>query len=79
MLSFYPHFQENSVFSGVQGGTGPMDLNTAVDPRDPAFLRLIKETKEQAGRVLLTDDNLLVLACEEISRTFTREEKHYTD
>jgi hypothetical protein len=54
-------------------------MNQAIpnDPRDAAFLQRVKKVQERIGRELLTDDDLIVLACEEISRTFTREEKQY--
>jgi hypothetical protein len=47
------------------------------DPRDPAFVREVAAIKETLGRRPLTEDELIVLACEEISRTYTHDEKSY--
>ena len=47
------------------------------DPRDPEFLGLAEAATRKSGHVLLDDTDLLLLACEEISRTFTREEIGY--
>lgn len=54
-------------------------MNQAIsnDPRDAAFLLKVKNVQDRIGRELLTDDDLIVLATEEISRTYTREEKQY--
>jgi hypothetical protein len=38
----------------------------------------VEKVKEKAGRILLTDDDILVLACAEIARTYGRDEKGYT-
>lgn len=54
-----------------------MDQNKSVDPRDPAFLQRVQNIRERAGREILTDEELIVLASEEISRTCTREEQQY--
>jgi hypothetical protein len=48
------------------------------DPRDPEFLRRTEAVRQKSGRQLLDDNDLLLLACEEISRTFTREEIRYS-
>jgi hypothetical protein len=48
-----------------------------VDSRDPSFLEMVKKTRDRAGRELLNEEDLIVLATEEISRTFTRQEKQY--
>ena len=34
--------------------------------------------EEKIGKVLLTDDDLIVLACREIAKTYTRDEKNYS-
>jgi hypothetical protein len=47
------------------------------DPRDPAFLREVAAIKAAIGRRPLSEDEMVVLACEEISRTYTHDEKSY--
>jgi hypothetical protein len=47
------------------------------EPRNPEFLKTVDRVKLAAGRTLLSDEQLLVLTCEEISRTYTHEEKNY--
>jgi hypothetical protein len=45
----------------------------------PDTLRQASEmAKEKIGVRQLTDDDILVLACAEIARTYSREEKGYT-
>ena len=39
--------------------------------------RAVDDAKMRVGAALLTDEDLLVLCAEEISRTFTRDEKGY--
>jgi hypothetical protein len=51
---------------------------TPNDPRDPEFLRQAEAVRQKFARQLLEDNDLLLLACEEISRTFTREEMRYS-
>jgi hypothetical protein len=41
------------------------------------FARYIEEIQKKTGTELLSDDDLLVLAAEQISRTFTYEERGY--
>ena len=48
------------------------------DLRNPDFLRTVDKVKQAIGRRPLSDDELVALACEEISRTYTHEEKRYT-
>ena len=52
-------------------------MSSVADPRDQAFLHAVDLVTRKMGRQCLTDDDLLLLACEEISRTVTHEEKHY--
>jgi hypothetical protein len=47
------------------------------DPRDTEFLKAVDTVTRKMGKKLLTDDDLILLACEEISRTVTHEEKNY--
>lgn len=54
-----------------------METQRPGDPRDAAFLREAESARERIGRGPLTDDDLIILACEEISRTCTREELRY--
>jgi hypothetical protein len=42
------------------------------------FLEAVAIALSKAGRTVLGDDDLLLLACEEISRTTTYEELNYT-
>ena len=57
--------------------TSALNQNDSADPRDPAFLQSVKMVWDRIGREILTDEDLIVLAGEEISRTCTREEKQY--
>jgi hypothetical protein len=54
-----------------------MAMNLHNDTRDPEFLREIDKVKSTIGKSPLSDDELIFLACEEISRTYTHEEKKY--
>jgi hypothetical protein len=54
-----------------------MNQTSPPDPRDPAFLKIVSTIQSRIGRIALSDEDLMRLAVEEISRTFTREEKHY--
>jgi hypothetical protein len=56
-----------------------MPPNETQDLRDPAFLRELERINAKKGRKVLTDEELLFLACEEISRTRTREEIGYSN
>jgi hypothetical protein len=47
------------------------------DPRDPVFLESVDVVTRKMGKKPLEDDDLVLLACEEISRTVTHEEKNY--
>ena len=47
------------------------------DPRDPVFLKSVDMVTRKMGKRQLDDDDLVLLACEEISRTVTHEEKNY--
>jgi hypothetical protein len=42
------------------------------------FQKTLARAREKTGKALLTDDDLLVLACREIAKTYTRDEKNYT-
>ncbi len=44
---------------------------------EETFRQAIKKVKEKLGVQLLSDDDILMLACEEIARTYGREEKGY--
>ena len=54
-----------------------MQLPESNDPRNPDFLTSVERVKEKIGRRQLEDDEMIVLAVEEISRTFTHEERGY--
>lgn len=41
------------------------------------FAGKLKAVKRKMGKELLSDDDLFVLACEKIARTYTYEEKGY--
>jgi hypothetical protein len=45
---------------------------------DETMQQAIDKVKEKLGTTLLSDDDILVLACAEIARTYSREEKGYT-
>ena len=47
------------------------------DPRDPGFLKSVDTVTRKMGKKPLDDDDLALLACEEISRTVTHVEKNY--
>jgi hypothetical protein len=42
------------------------------------FLAIIMDVKSKKGKVVLTDEQLLFLTLDEISRTSTHEEKKYS-
>ncbi|NLG18699.1 MAG: hypothetical protein GX556_15325 [Fibrobacter sp.] len=48
------------------------------DSRSDDFIRVVEAVRKKEGNQLLTDDDLIILAAEEISRTFTHEEKNYS-
>jgi hypothetical protein len=52
-------------------------VTSAPDPRDPAFLKSVDAVTRKMGKKQLDDGDLALLACEEISRTVTHEEKNY--
>jgi hypothetical protein len=41
------------------------------------FNKNMKSIEEKTGKILLSDDDLLMLACREIAKTYTRDEKDY--
>jgi hypothetical protein len=42
------------------------------------FKRTLTKVEEKIGKTLLIDEDFLLLACSEISKTYTRDEKNYT-
>jgi hypothetical protein len=42
-----------------------------------SFAEFAKNAQAKAGVSLLTDEDLLLLACEAMARTYTRDEKDY--
>ena len=55
------------------------DIPAAVnDIRDPQFLAWYKSVQQKKMKSELTDEDLLVCACEEISRSYTHQEKNYS-
>jgi hypothetical protein len=52
-------------------------MTIPTDPRDPEFLKAVDIITRKMGKKLLSDDDIILLACEEISRTVTHEEKNY--
>ena len=53
------------------------DLSKTPGSLDPQVLLELENVRKKCGRRLLGDDDLAILACEEIARTTTREEKNY--
>jgi hypothetical protein len=49
------------------------------DPRNREFLATVAAVREKIGKTLLGDDDLLVLLCDEISRTTTFGERNYSE
>jgi hypothetical protein len=47
------------------------------DPRDPDFLSAVDAVTRKMGKQPLSDEDFILLAGEEISRTVTHEEKEY--
>ena len=47
------------------------------DPRDPELIKTVEAISGKCARTLLSDEELLLLACEELSRTTTYEELQY--
>ncbi|MBN2038245.1 MAG: hypothetical protein JW768_16000 [Chitinispirillaceae bacterium] len=54
-----------------------MNTSAADDPRDPLFLKSVDSVRRTMGKRPLEDDDLFLLACESISRTYTYEERNY--
>jgi hypothetical protein len=52
---------------------GPMQINDTDD-----FQKALASAEGKMGKTLLTDEDVLVLACREIAKTYTRDEKNYT-
>ncbi len=48
------------------------------ESRSDDFNKVVEEVRKKEGHQLLNDDDLIILAAEEISRTFTHEEKNYS-
>jgi hypothetical protein len=42
------------------------------------FKKALASAEGKIGKTLLTDEDLLALACREIAKTYTRDEKNYT-
>ena len=42
-----------------------------------SYTKKLKVTQDKLGKEMLTDDDLFVLTCEKLLRTFTFEEKGY--
>lgn len=47
------------------------------EPRKETLADVVKAVTAKTGLVFLTDDDILLLACAEIARTYTYEEKGY--
>jgi hypothetical protein len=41
------------------------------------FRQRVADTEKKNGAVMLADEDLLLLACREIAKTYTRDEKDY--
>lgn len=54
-----------------------MNQSKPLDPRQADFLKEAEKVQLNIGRKPLSDEDLIILACEEISRTCTNEEKRY--
>jgi hypothetical protein len=57
---------------------GGIRVENMSDETPETFQQAVDKVKEKVGKELLTDDDVLVLACAEIARTYSREEKGYT-
>lgn len=51
---------------------------TPVDHQVMSFEGVVGTVKDRFGKTLLSDDDLAILTCEEIARTYTRDEKNYS-
>lgn len=49
----------------------------ASDTDNKYLMEEIQKARKDVGRKMLSDEQILILACECISRTFTHEEKKY--
>ena len=57
----------------------PVEMNSHIQNQDPETLaQAVCVIGNKTGKEKLTDDDLLILACAEIARTYTRDEKGYT-
>ena len=45
---------------------------------EESFVEKLKVVKKKIGKELLTDDDLFIMMCEKILRSYTFEEKGYT-
>jgi len=54
------------------------DKKMSSEDRDPVYSAFITKIKNQCGVSLLSDEELVALAFDEISRTFTRDERNYS-
>lgn len=58
----------------------PPDPNTMTPPRrspSEEFLREVARVEAKCGRVRLTRDEMLLLACDELRKTYTHAERGY--
>lgn len=53
------------------------DNKLLINNRDEAYNSFMNVIRNHIGTKLLTDDELMALAFDEISKTFTREERNY--
>jgi uncharacterized membrane-anchored protein YjiN (DUF445 family) len=54
-----------------------MDKRIKEIESEESFAEKLKEVKKKVGKELLTDDDLFIMICEKILRTYTFEEKGY--
>jgi hypothetical protein len=52
-------------------------IHPAAEDRHPDFCAKVKSAQQKKGASLLSDEELLLLACDALSRTFTYDEKDY--
>lgn len=53
--------------------------NIPADYRNAEFLREFEKVRQKQGKQALDDGDMILLACEELSRSYTREEIRYAN
>jgi hypothetical protein len=55
----------------------PDDTNVSLN-NENVLKNAVNAVRKKSGKILLNDKDVLLLACSEIAKTYTRDEKNYT-